>query len=194
MQDENLQNIELRGININPILFEKKKTKKENLTKTLEPKTPKKRIITMNQNWKFSIDQLHPTQQLEYVRQLLDNNIVDKNPCQFIKQQIQQKLSGYRSQDIKKKKYDVSQFIKNDKVLQIMIESENLCFYCKEKVHVLYENVREPKQWTLERMDNDQGHNSNNVVIACLGCNLRRRTMHYERYLFTKQLNIMKIG
>jgi hypothetical protein len=53
--------------------------------------------------------------------------------------------------------------------------------------------VREPQQWTLERMDNDFGHNEGNVVIACLSCNLRRRTMHYERYLFTKQLNIVKV-
>ena len=26
------------------------------------------------------------------------------------------------------------------------------------------------------------GHNKDNVVISCLNCNLRRRTMHYERY------------
>jgi hypothetical protein len=47
-------------------------------------------------------------------------------------------------------------------------------------------------QWTLERIDNDLGHNKNNVEIACLNCNLRRRTMYHERYLFTKELNIIK--
>ena len=102
-------------------------------------------------------------------------------------------MGGYKAQDIKKDKYDESLFIKHDQVLQLMTESENLCFYCKEKVYVLYENVREPKQWTLERIDNDHGHNEGNVVIACLACNLRRRTMHYERYLFTKQLTISKL-
>jgi len=59
-------------------------------------------------------------------------------------------------------------------------------------VHILYENVREPLQWTLERIDNDFGHNKNNVEIACLNCNLRRRTMYHERYLFTKELSIVK--
>jgi hypothetical protein len=73
-----------------------------------------------------------------------------------------------------------------------MIESKNQCYYCKEDVQVLYENVREPKQWTLDRINNKMGHNHGNLLIACLNCNLRRRTMHTERYVFTKQLNIVK--
>jgi hypothetical protein len=59
---------------------------------------------------------------------------------------------------------------------------------------ILYEHVREPKQWSLERIDNDYGHNKNNVEIACLSCNLRRKTMYHERFIFTKQLNIVKNG
>ena len=39
-------------------------------------------------------------------------------------------------------------------------------------------------EWTIERIDNSIGHNKGNVEISCLNCNLRRRTMHYERYLF----------
>lgn len=188
--------MEIRGINIDPILFIKKekKPKKENLEQTIEPKVPKKRVITTNQNWKFSTEQLNPVKQMEYIFQITNKNIIDENPTMFIRQQIRQKLGGYKAQDIKKDKYNESLFMNHDKVLQLMMESENLCFYCKEKVYVLYENVREPKQWTLERIDNDVGHNDGNVVIACLGCNLRRRTMHYERYLFTKQLTISKLG
>ena len=85
--------MEVKGITIDPILFEKKikKEKKENLIKTTEPKIPKKRVITTTQNWKFSTDQLNPLKQLEYVKQINNKNIVDENPCKFIKQQIQQK-------------------------------------------------------------------------------------------------------
>jgi hypothetical protein len=68
------------------------------------------------------------------------------------------------------------------------------CYYCKESVVLLYEYVRDPKQWTLERIDNSRGHNKDNVEIACLQCNLRRRCMYHERYLFTKQMNIVKRG
>ena len=59
-------------------------------------------------------------------------------------------------------------------------------------VEILYEKVREPKQWTLDRIDNRYGHNKENVLIACLDCNVRRKTMYHERYAFTKQLNIVK--
>lgn len=170
--------------------IKKENDEKENLDL---PKIPKKRIITQEKDWKFSPEQLCSQTHLEYVQQIRNHHIVDENPCKFIKQQIQQKLGGYKAQDVKKNKYDGSRFVRHDQVLQLMQESGNRCFYCQEGVQVLYENVREPKQWTLERIDNDQGHNGDNVVIACLACNLRRRTMHYERYLFTKQMVITKI-
>lgn len=178
-----------KNICIESLLFKKQK---KNNNKIIEPKIPKKRIITTNEKWIFDTDELLPEQQFEYIRELYDNKIINKKSCKFIQQQIQQKLSSYTSQDLKKNKYNKEEFINNKEVLQLMIDSENKCFYCKEKVYVLYENVREPKQWTLERIDNEEGHNKKNVVISCLSCNLRRRTMYYERFLFTKQLNILK--
>ena len=53
----------------------------------------------------------------------------------------------------------------------------------------MYENVREPKQWTLERLNNNFGHNCDNVVIACLNCNLKRRCIDSERYIKTKEMS-----
>jgi hypothetical protein len=50
--------------------------------------------------------------------------------------------------------------------------------------------VRENKQWTLDRIDNNLGHNEDNVVIACLECNLKRRRTNQSKFLFTKQLKI----
>ena len=46
--------------------------------------------------------------------------------------------------------------------------------------------------WTLERINNDFGHNYGNLEIACLSCNIKRRTMYHERFVFTKQLIIVK--
>ena len=196
----------------------KKKVQRSNITKIVEPNIPKKRVITTTDKWNFTVDELDPIQQLEYVRQVINHQIMDacgnaysegrlccyceaaivwspdkyETPCKFIKQQIQQKLGSYKCQDVKKHKYDELSFIQHHQVLQLMIQCENRCFYCKEHTHVLYENVREPKQWTLERIHNHIGHDESNVVIACLQCNLRRRTMNYQRYVLTKQMNIIK--
>ena len=56
----------------------------------------------------------------------------------------------------------------------------------------MYDNVREKKQWTLDRLDNDQGHNRDNIVIACLDCNLKKRTMDDDKFKFSKQMRIIK--
>ena len=190
---ENIK-IESKEINMDSSLFLKKRNGKKNKNEEtiIEPKIPKKRIITTNDKWIFNENELVPEKQLEHVRVLYNDKIMNEKSCNFIKQQIQQKLSSYRSQDLKKNKYDSEKIINNNEVLELMLESENLCFYCKEKMYVLYENVREPKQWTLERIDNEFGHNKDNVVVSCLSCNLKRRTMYYERFLFTKQMNIVK--
>ena len=156
--------------------------------KVIEKKIPKKRVVTETDRWLT----IPIGEQLDFIKQIHGKNIVNREPCEFILQQMGQKICGYRGQDIHKSLYDESLFINITEVLDLMIKSNNLCFYCKETVNVLYENVREPRQWTLERIDNSRGHNKDNVVISCLNCNLHRKTMHHERYLFTKELNIVK--
>lgn len=118
----------------------------------------------------------------------------EKDIHNLFKNEIQNKINSYRSQDIQKKKYQESLFVDFPFVIHLLKESNLDCFYCKKKVQIIYENVREPFQWSLERIDNEMGHNKDNVKIACLSCNLRRRTMYHERFIFTKQMcNIKKI-
>ena len=66
------------------------------------------------------------------------------------------------------------------------------CFYCKETCHLLYQNIFEKKQWTLDRLDNSLGHTKDNVVVCCLKCNLERRCLNDEKFLFTKQMRLIK--
>jgi hypothetical protein len=165
------------------------KKEKEKMVETTI-KIPKKRVITTTDKWSNS--ETNPEKQFQYIEQIIEKKIQDKKECDLILQQITQKIGGYKAQDVNKNLYSEQDFVDIDKVLSLMKKCENKCFYCKKMVHVLYENVREPLQWTLERIDNDFGHNKNNVEIACLNCNLHRRTMYHERYLFTKELNIIK--
>lgn len=166
----------------------------ENLTTSkviITKKESKKRVIT--KTWNITEEELHPDAQLMYIRQLVDDMNVDTNPCQVILKHITQKIAGYKSQDIKKELYEEEKLVDIPYVLKTLENAENICYYCKESVKVLYENVREPLQWSLDRIDNSIGHNKENVVIACLQCNVGRKTMHQGRYEFTKQLVITKL-
>jgi hypothetical protein len=100
----------------------------------------------------------------------------------FIRQQIQYKINGYKQQDLRKNKWNADKFIDPCYILQKLKACDLICYYCEKPVTVLYENVRDPQQWSLERIDNAQGHNTDNVEIACLKCNLERRLQNSPRF------------
>jgi hypothetical protein len=161
-------------------------------TQAVQSKVVKKRSVIALDSWQFSAADLQPDMQRSYIKQLHSKIIIAKQPCKVIQQHIMQKLNGYKAQDVKKGFHDPEKFADVEYVIQMLEESSNFCYYCKDSVHVLYENVREPKQWSLDRIYNNQGHNKGNLVIACLKCNLSRKTMYHERFAFTKQLVIVK--
>jgi len=190
--EDNIENNQIKKlvVSLEPNKKNDKNYKKEKTVKTQKEK--QKRQITTTTKWKFNENDLEYNNQMKLLKELQENNIVNREPCNFIISQINNKIYSYRSQDMEKNKLCEEKLMNLQNVLDLMIECENKCFYCKENVNVLYEYVREPKQWTLERLDNKFGHNTDNVVIACLSCNLRRKTMYYERFIFTKQLHIIK--
>ena len=112
---------------------------------------------------------------------------------EFIKKELIKKLNGYKNQDKKKKILNISKLINYNKLVEILVISKLKCYYCKCNTKLFYSKVRDMEQWTLDRIDNEMGHNSNNVVICCLGCNLERRNTNMEKFLFTKQLRILKV-
>jgi hypothetical protein len=50
---------------------------------------------------------------------------------------------------------------------------------------ILYDMSRESRQWTVDRIDNDKGHNMDNYHLACLECNLKRRRTNDEKFLLS---------
>jgi hypothetical protein len=101
-------------------------------------------------------------------------------------------MYGYKQQDVLKKRYDENNFLTFESLINKMIECELKCRYCKKEMNVLYDISREMTQWSVDRINNDLGHNINNFHLACLECNLKRRRRTDEKFLFTKQLNIIK--
>ena len=163
--------------------------------------TKKSRIITDTNPWiqlivNASVSLYQEDVQWNYVQEAAKTmtssttNSTDASTTSvfLVEQQIKRKIQGYKSQDTEKHLWDAAQFVHYEYVLQLLVQCQLTCVYCRKPTMVLYKYVREPKQWTLERMDNSLGHICGNVQIACLTCNLRRRTMKQERYLLTKQM------
>jgi len=105
---------------------------------------------------------------------------------------IKSKICSYKHQDILKKKLNETQLIQFEGVIDLLNNSELKCHYCSQEVYILYEKVREMKQWSLDRIDNNIGHNVGNLVIACLECNLKRRRTNKDAFMFTKNMVIIK--
>ena len=120
------------------------------------------------------------------------NNEEDKTASKILTKQIEKKIASYKQQDMDKKILNNEKIINLKCIIDKLIETEIKCYYCKSEMYVLYENVREPKQWSVDRINNDLGHNIDNFVLACLDCNLKRRCKSSDKFLFTKQLNIIK--
>ena len=79
-----------------------------------------------------------------------------------------------------------------DDIFSILKINDLQEYYGIEAYNIFYE-CKQNNQWTLDRIDNSMGHNTNNVVISCLECNLKRRDTEMNKFKFTKQLNIKKI-
>jgi len=107
--------------------------------------------------------------------------------------QIEKKIYGYKQQDIKKNNLEPQKFIYLNLILNKLVESNLTCYYCSCKMFLLYKVVRENKQWSIDRIDNNYGHNIDNVVLSCLECNLKRRCTNKNKFEFTKQLKIHRI-
>ena len=107
------------------------------------------------------------------------------------KREINKKISSYRQQDIKKGIL-TKQFVSLEDVLERIVVSKLKCFYCREQMLLLFNIKKDMKQWTLDRLDNSIGHTKDNVVICCLKCNLERRCQNDKKFLFTKQMKIIK--
>jgi hypothetical protein len=149
----------------------------------------KKRLVTGQ--WTFSEEYYNIENQLSLLKDIKENSEC-ASMHELILLQLDKKIAGYKHQDILKKKYDAEKLIKTTEVVDKLISCELKCFYCKNDIHVLYKVVREMQQWTLDRINNDMGHVSDNVEISCLECNLKRKKQNSEKFLFTKQMKIVR--
>jgi hypothetical protein len=163
---------------------------KYQMKKVIKKQEETKERKTMEQ---VSLEMFSWENQFSLLNMLTAKTNEDDPTMTLVKKQISSKLNNYKQQDVLKKVYDERKLINLEQAISKLQESGLKCLYCKEEVYLLYKMVREMKQWTLDRIDNDIGHFHDNVVISCLDCNLKRRKKSSNAFLFTKQMNIVRV-
>lgn len=164
-------------------------TGKHNITKITGEKQ-KREIIQSNTN--IEDKYFYHNNQIKLLNELYMTDFCHLD--YFIKREIKNKINSYKSQDKKKECFDEYYFISLERVIELLVESKLMCYYCKTPIKILYEYIQQPTQWTLDRIDNDQGHNMDNCVISCLKCNIQRKTMNDKKFKFTKQMKLIKLN
>jgi RecG-like helicase len=153
----------------------------------------KKRIQSIK--WNFDNKYYNYDNQLKLLNKMT-HALSDEDDAvvQIMKQQINQKINSYKHQDVCKNLHDPLQFVKFEDLLNDMIHTNLLCYYCNCQLQILYDKSRETHQWTVDRINNNLGHNCHNYHIACLECNLKRKRQNDAKFLFTKQLNLTRLN
>lgn len=150
-----------------------------------------KKLKVETKTWGLIDEDLTHDKQLTNIKDITNKRNLDKYKSKLASH-IKLKICGYKQQDIIKKKINEQEFVSFEETIDLLQKCEMTCYYCSENVYVLYEHVREMKQWSLDRINNDIGHNNGNLVIACLECNLKRRRTNKDAFLFTKNMVIIK--
>ena len=183
MDDEPSKKINIIGTN--------NKYKINKLIRSREKEEVKKRVLS--ENWNFHNKYFEYTNQMKMIKDISNNNLNHIDDVSKIAiREINKKISSYKQQDKLKKILSEANFLTFGSIINKMIECELKCRYCKNEMNVLYDISREMKQWSVDRIDNNIGHTIDNYHLACLECNLNRRRRTDEKFLFTKQLNIVK--
>ena len=159
-----------------------------------------KKIIFNGTNTKYQMKKvsgLQPSEPKVRVGWTEDMSLDQKSQLDLLSKcppkDISTKLNGYRNQDSIKNRLDAQTFITVQQTIDLLVQSNLTCFYCKCFTPILYKNVRDGSQWSLDRIDNDKGHAFDNVVISCLKCNLQRKRRSSNTFAMSKQMVLTRI-
>lgn len=127
--------------------------------------------------------------QLSILKEIYENAEINND----FNKELKAKYNAYKNQDRIKNKYDEDKHITYMQMIKKLYDSQLTCYYCNCSLLILFNQKREGTQWTLERLDNNLGHYESNTCIACLKCNLKRRTDSHEYFKQGKQLTLIKL-
>lgn len=164
---------------------------------TLENNVSSVKDISYNLNIFNNLYSMYVTKEDHYnkMNDKMNHKINDKmndkmNKLKKMKSLLQKKLSSYHQQDKKRKRHTQEYSITFYQLLELLKESNLQCYYCNDNVYIIFKLNRDPKQWTLDRIENHLEHTKDNCVISCLECNLQKRRRNHIRFKESKNIKI----
>ena len=155
-------------------------------------------VERMSVNRKLEVEEQFYTHRIQVDLIRCMSRAEEDMPLQYVEavpvvaRHIKEKLNGYLAQDRVQDRVDVGEHITYTDAVQKIVDCDQTCYYCSDDVLLLYTIAREPTQWTLDRIDNAVRHSTDNVVVACLACNLAKGTRGKDAYRETKQMVLHK--
>jgi len=166
----------------------------------------KKIINIIGKTNRYEIKKITKDKNIKYKKTIIDTNCFENQYQQLldiengvstnsklILKELDKKINGYKQQDILKKRFNEDEFINMEEIIKKLLDNKLKCYYCNNEVLILFNLVRESSQWTLDRIDNNLSHTNSNTVISCLLCNLNRKNLNSNSFLFTKNLKLTKL-
>lgn len=132
----------------------------------------------------FSLPGLSEKVMFSYCFEELNNEFIKEKPKPNhniqIMNNIYHKLQGYKKQDLDSDRYDDDKFIEEEEVKEILCNQGNKCLYCWKTLKT--------DDWSLDRVDNNYGHNTTNCIASCIKCNTQRKDEFYNVFYRKKAL------
>ena len=123
------------------------------------------------------------------IDELLEKLVISKLKCLYCKEPVKILYKTTKTKEVTNMCMNNDTNDTNDTTSIKIVSTEKI----KNKNDNDYKYVKDLKQWTLDRINNNLEHSNENTVVACLKCNLERRRINKLAFEFTKNLHIKKL-
>ena len=96
------------------------------------------------------------------------------NDTHRIRVEVTRKLVRYRKTDQRRKFADCPPTMSVAQGLSLVLASGGRCAACKEQMIMYGWPTMDPKQFSFDRIDDEDTHHADNVRITCLACNVAK--------------------
>ena len=102
-------------------------------------------------------------------------------------------ITSNKKNDKSKNIYDEEHHIDMDYLNRLHEVQDGLCIYCKCLMELDFNNeTRNPKQISIQRINNNIGHIKINCVFSCLSCNCKRQENNHDETHYVEILSKME--